>query len=61
MNASAAELMDLGFIPGAHVTPAYSGLGGDPRVYRLEGSLVALRREAAYQIEVRIAGKQEEE
>ena len=61
VGGSVAELMDLGFIPGAQVTPAYSSLGGDPRVYRLEGSLVALRRTAACQIEVSIAEKEEEE
>ena len=52
MDASAEELMELGFVPGARITPAYGGLGGDPRVYELDGSLVALRRAAARHISV---------
>ncbi len=44
--ASVAEhLMNLGFIPGVEVTLARSGPGGDPRIYRVDGTEVALRRE----------------
>jgi len=46
------ELMEIGFVPGAPVRPTYSGVGGDPRVYELEGTLVALRRAAARHIYV---------
>ncbi|HBY60193.1 MAG TPA: ferrous iron transport protein A [Solibacterales bacterium] len=43
----ARRLMELGFVPGAHVTAAQAAPGGDPRVYRVDGSEVALRRETA--------------
>jgi ferrous iron transport protein A len=43
----ARRLMELGFLPGHIVTPARSAPGGEPRVYRVDGSEVALRRETA--------------
>lgn len=43
----ARRLMELGFLPGQIVTPANSAPGGDPRVFRVDGSEVALRRETA--------------
>lgn len=43
----ARRLMELGFLPGHTVTPAHSAPGGDPRVFRVDGSEVALRRETA--------------
>jgi len=43
----ALRLMELGFLPGAHVAAARSAPGGDPRVYRVDGSEFALRRETA--------------
>jgi ferrous iron transport protein A len=43
----ARRLMELGFVPGHTVTPAHSAPGGDPRVFRVDGSEVALRRETA--------------
>ena len=47
VDPAAPGLADLGLVPGARIVPAYSGLGGDPRVYRVDGALVAMRREAA--------------
>jgi len=47
-----AELMEIGFVPGAHVRPTHGGMGGDPRVYELDGTLVALRRAAARHVRV---------
>jgi Fe2+ transport system protein FeoA len=47
-----AELMEIGFVPGAHVRPTHAGMGGDPRVYELDGTLVALRRAAARHVRV---------
>ena len=41
------RLMELGFLPGARVAAALSAPGGDPRVYRVDGSEFALRRETA--------------
>jgi ferrous iron transport protein A len=52
----AEHLMNLGFIPGVEVRVTRSGPGGDPRVYRVDGTEVALRRDVSRQIEVRRAG-----
>ena len=46
-EADARRLMELGFLPGQPVTPAHAAPGGDPRVFRVDGSEVALRRETA--------------
>lgn len=46
-GADARRLMELGFLPGTLVTPARSAPFGDPRVYQVDGSEVALRRETA--------------
>ncbi len=43
----AQRLMELGFLPGSRITAALSAPGGDPRVFRVDGSEVALRRETA--------------
>jgi ferrous iron transport protein A len=43
----ARRLMELGFLPGHIIVPARSAPGGNPRVYRIDGSEVALRRETA--------------
>ena len=49
----ARRLMELGFLPGHVVVPARSAPGGEPRVYRVDGSEVALRRETASRIILR--------
>lgn len=49
----AGRLMELGFIPGHPVSAARSAPGGDPRVYRVEGAEIALRRETARHILLR--------
>ncbi len=41
------RLMELGFLPGHTITPGFSAPGGDPQVFRVDGSEVALRRETA--------------
>ena len=46
----ATRLMELGFLPGSSVTAARSAPGGDPRVFQVDGSEVALRRETAAQL-----------
>jgi ferrous iron transport protein A len=46
----ARRLMEMGFVPGHTVTPAHSAPGGDPRVFRVDGSEVALRRETALKL-----------
>jgi len=47
------RLMELGFLPGSRVTAARSAPGGDPRVFRVDGSEVALRRETAAHVRLR--------
>ena len=47
------RLMELGFLPGVRVEAAHSAPGGDPRVYRVDGSEFALRRETASRMKLR--------
>lgn len=49
----AEHLMNLGFVPGLEVLVARSGPGGNPRVYRVDGNEVALRRDVSRRIGVR--------
>jgi len=49
----ARRLMELGFLPGHVIVPARSAPGGEPRVYRVDGSEVALRRETASKLILR--------
>ena len=53
----ARRLMELGFLPGHTVVPARSAPGGEPRVYRVDGSEVALRRETASRLILRPSSK----
>jgi ferrous iron transport protein A len=53
----ARRLMELGFLPGHTIVPARSGPGGEPRVYRVDGSEVALRRETAARLMLRTPSK----
>jgi len=50
----ARRLMELGFLPGHTVTPAHSAPGGDPRVFRVDGTEIALRRETARKLSLRL-------
>ncbi len=55
VNCDVADhLMNLGFVPGTEVTAAQSGPGGDPRIYRVERTEVALRRDVAGRIKVQL-------
>lgn len=47
------RLLDLGFTPGTRLTAALDTFAGDPRAYRVRGTLIALRREQAAQVLVR--------
>jgi ferrous iron transport protein A len=49
----ARRLMELGFLPGHAITPGHSAPGGDPRVFRVDGSEVALRRDTARKLILR--------
>ena len=47
------RLMELGFTPGSSIVAARSAPGGDPRVFRVDGSEIALRTETAARLIVR--------
>jgi ferrous iron transport protein A len=50
----ARRLMELGFLPGTRITAGFSAPGGDPQVFQVDGSEIALRRETAKKLEVTI-------
>ena len=52
----AEHLMNLGFVPGLVVKVLRSGPGGDPRVYRVDGTEVAIRRDLSQNIDVELIG-----
>jgi Fe2+ transport system protein FeoA len=52
VDESLPELMEIGFVPGARVKPRYNGVAGGPRVYEVDGALVAVRRTAARGVQV---------
>jgi ferrous iron transport protein A len=43
----ALRLMELGFLPGTTIVAGRAAPGGDPRVFRVDGSEIALRNETA--------------
>ena len=43
----AQRLMELGFLPGVNVSAGRPAPGGDPMIFRVDGSEVALRRATA--------------
>lgn len=47
------RLMEMGFLPGARVTAGLSAPGGDPKVFQVDGSEVALRGETAKRLKIR--------
>jgi len=49
----AKRLMELGFLPGNVIELGSSAPGGEPRVYRVDGSEVALRGETAKRLILR--------
>lgn len=49
----ARRLMELGFLPGTTITAGLSAPGGDPRVFQVDGSEIALRRETAKRLMIR--------
>jgi ferrous iron transport protein A len=47
------RLMELGFLPGHSVVPARTAPGGGARVFRVDGSEVALRHDTASKLLLR--------
>jgi ferrous iron transport protein A len=54
-EADATRLMEIGFLPGARIVAARSAPGGDPRVFRVDGTEFALRRDTARCLLVEVA------
>ena len=52
----ARRLMELGFVPGTRITAGNSAPGGDPRVFQVDGSEIALRRDTARRLTIRLDG-----
>jgi ferrous iron transport protein A len=50
---TARRLMELGFLPGNEVVPGRRAPGGGPRVFRVDGSEVALRDDTAARLYLR--------
>jgi len=46
------RLMQMGMIPGCEVEAAHAAPGGDPKVYRVDGMEIALRRETCRHIKL---------
>ena len=55
-DRDARRFMELGFLPGSVVSAAGRSPFGAPRVYRVDGSEVALRRETAARLILRRPG-----
>ena len=53
------RLMELGFLPGSCVAASFRAPGGDPRVFRVDGTEVALRCETAARLHLRAAPKKD--
>jgi ferrous iron transport protein A len=51
---AARRLMELGFVPGNAVEAAKEAPGGDPKVFRVDGAEIALRRATAARLKVRL-------
>ena len=49
----ARRLMELGFVPGINIIAGFSAPGGDPRVFQVDGSEIALRRDTARRLKIR--------
>jgi len=49
----ARRLMELGFVPGMRITAGQSAPGGDPRVFQVDGSELAVRRATASKVTIR--------
>src|ERR1039457_4781080 len=56
-EADATRLMEIGFLPGARIVAARSAPGGDPRVFRVDGTEFALRRDTAPRPPPRVAAE----
>ena len=49
------RLLDLGIIPNTVITPILKSPSGDPTAFGIRGALIAIRKEDAMLIEVKLA------
>ena len=49
------RFLDLGLTPGTKIYPELGNFFGEPRAYRVRGTLIALRKDQASQIWVKLA------
>lgn len=50
----ALRLMELGFLPGTTIVAGKTAPGGDPQVFRVDGGEIALRRETAMNLRLKL-------
>jgi ferrous iron transport protein A len=55
----ARRLMELGFLPGHEIVAGKRAPGGGPRVFRVDGSEIALREDTAARLYLRIDRRSE--
>ena len=53
------RLMELGFLPGSRVAASFRAPGGDPRVFSVDGTEIALRCETAARLHLRTPGRKD--
>lgn len=51
---AARRLMEIGFVPGSAVEAVKEAPGGDPKVFRVDGAEIALRRATAARLKLRL-------
>jgi ferrous iron transport protein A len=51
----ATRLMQMGMIPGVQVLAAHAAPAGDPIVYRVDGTEIALRKETTARIAIHLS------
>jgi len=52
---TASRLMEVGFLPGLTVTARVTAPGGDPLIFDVDGTLLAVRRETARHVTLEAA------
>jgi len=52
------RLLDIGLVPATTVTAVRRSAAGDPTAYLIRGALIALRREQASKVMVRVCARQ---
>ena len=48
------RLLDLGFVPNTNITPIFKSASGDPTAFEIRGTIIALRKEDACGVWVKV-------